>query len=46
MKHIPKPTFSPYKGVMDHLGPLNKPKPKIEETKSPNDEEDEGFEME
>jgi Ankyrin repeats (many copies) len=38
MKHPPKPTFTPYKGVFDHMPPLKKstnkkPAPVVEETK-------------
>ncbi len=40
MKHPPKPTFTPFKGVFDHMGPLNPKK------KEPIIEDNEGFDIE
>lgn len=43
MKHAPIPTFSPYKGIIDRMGPLF---PKKKEEVKQEEEEDGGFEME
>lgn len=43
MKHIPKPTFTPHKGVFDDMGPLTKKTPKPAPLKEEEPDQEEGL---